>query len=230
MDASMDQAPNRKRPRFQFTLGQLLALTLGVALGFAPLKVWELTAPANRQVLVAMTLLEVPADVVPELGLGVFTTGMLSGQRTDRSHPFHQNLERLKRHPGVKEVTSPTLTTLSGRPTRFNIGGEVPIPVTDENGLTTIEYREYGTQIDLLPTILRNGRIQVAIDTKLSTVKMPPDGNAGDIAAAFNSVSSTGEIELADGETVVFGGLPASPDAASDRGIYVFVATVRSQN
>jgi Flp pilus assembly secretin CpaC len=218
----MYQPATQKLRRFQFTLGQLLALTLGVALGFVPLKVWELTARAKPQVVLELKLLEVPVAEVPAMGLTLAKNGISSVQL--KSDSDHWTKVR-----GVKVQAEPVLTTLSGRPTRFNMGGEVPVPVTGENGLATIEYREFGTQVDMLPTILRNGRIEMEIVTKVSSVAMQPDGEEATLPA-FHSVSSSTEIELADGGTVVFGGLPIHPEQKSDRGAWVFIATVRTQN
>jgi Flp pilus assembly secretin CpaC len=219
----MNQPAAQKLRRFQFTLGQLLALTLGVALGFAPLKVWELTARAKPHVFVELKLLEVPVAEVPAMGLSLAKNGLISVQLKSGSDDWTKVRD-------VKVVAEPVLATLSGRPTSFNVGGDVPVPVTDKNGLTSIEYREYGTHVDVLPTILRNGRIEMEIVTKVSSVTMPPDGEEGSTLPVFHSVSSSTEIEVADGRTVVFGGLQIHPDQKSDRGAWVFVVTVRSQH
>src|SRR5688500_15802808 len=142
----MDQSNTAKRPWLQFTLQHLLVLSVGVALGFAPLKLWEFTAAARPQVALDVKVLEVPADVLSELRLTVSASGLTLGQQVADAKTLDQEIEALK-SKGLKVLATPTLTTLSGRPTRFSLGSEIPIPLTDESGLTTVEYKEVGTSV-----------------------------------------------------------------------------------
>jgi len=221
----MDQSKSRRRPWLRFTLLNLLVLTFGIALGLAPLKLWELAAPAKREIALDIKILEVPVDVVPQLGLSV-SAGLSGVQHVVDAQRLHEQIESLKAK-GLKVMASPTLITLSGRPTSFNVGGEVPVPVTDESGLTTVEYKEFGTSVDFVPTIQRNGRIGLVVDAEQSRIAPQPNGVALEYPL-FESVSSTSKAELASGETVVLGGQRVDPGNAA-RGVLVIVATVRRQ-
>ena len=223
----MDQSNSRKRPWLQFTLSHLLVLTLGIALGLAPLKLWELAAPAKPEIVMDIQVLEVPVDVVPQLGLSASASGLSSGQHVVDTLRLNQQIESLKAK-GLKVMASPTLNTLSGRPTTFNVGGEVPVSVTDESGLTTVEYKEFGTSVDFVPTIQRNGRIGLVVDAEQSRIAPQPMGRSLEYPI-LESVSSTSKAELASGETVVVGGQTIDPDNAA-RGVLVIVATIRSQS
>jgi len=223
----MDQSNSCKRPWLQFTLSHLLVLTLGIALGLAPLKLWELAAPAKPEIVMDIQVLEVPVDVVPQLGLSASASGLSSGQHVVDTLRLNQQIESLKAK-GLKVMASPTLNTLSGRPTTFNVGGEVPVSVTGESGLTTVEYKEFGTSVDFVPTIQRNGRIGLVVDAEQSRIAPQPMGRSLEYPI-LESVSSTSKAELASGETVVVGGQTIDPDNAA-RGVLVIVATIRSQS
>jgi pilus assembly protein CpaC len=60
----------------------------------------------------------------------------------------------MEREKGQAEVLSqPTLYAVSGRPASFDVGGEFPVP-TKSSGNVTIEFKRYGTQIDVVPHLL----------------------------------------------------------------------------
>ena len=51
---------------------------------------------------------------------------------------FYGFLEALRQNDLAKLLAEPTLTTLDGRPASFNVGGEVPIPMQQALGVTTV--------------------------------------------------------------------------------------------
>ena len=224
--AAMDQSNSHRRPWLRFTLLNLLVLTFGIALGFAPLKLWELAVPANPEIVMDIQVLEVPVDVVPQLGPSVTASGLSGGQYVVDTQRLNQQIEVLKAK-GLKVMASPTLHTLSGRPTNFNVGGEVPVPATDESGIATVEYKEFGTSVGIVPTLQRNGRIGLVVDSEQSRIAPQPTGEALEYPV-LESVSSTTHAELASGETLVLGGQLVDPENAA-RGVLVIVATVRRQ-
>jgi Flp pilus assembly secretin CpaC len=222
----MDHSNSRRRPWLRFTLLNLLVLTFGIALGIAPLKLWELAAPSKPVVVLDIQILEVPVDVVPQLDPSVTASGLSGGLHVVDTQRLSQQIETLKAK-GLKVMASPMLNTLSGRPTSFNLGGEVPVPITDGSGLTTVEYKEFGTSVDIVPTIQRNGRIGLVVDSEQSRIAPQPPGETLEYPV-IESVSSTSNAELASGETLVLGGQHVDPENAA-RGVLVIVATVRRQ-
>ena len=215
-----------KRPWLQFTLRNLLVLSVGVALGFAPLRLWEFTAPAKPQVAVDIKILEVLPGAVRDFGLAPSATGLAGGQHVADAEQINRRIEALKGR-GVKVMAAPTLMTLSGRPTKLNLGGEIPLPVTDDAGLATIEYREVGTSVEIVPTLQRNGRIGVVLQTEISRIDPQTDEDAL-VMPVIHTVSCNTELELTDGGTAVFGGQAIDPEDPAARAFLVFVLTVRS--
>ncbi|HUE71905.1 MAG TPA: hypothetical protein VMP01_13550 [Pirellulaceae bacterium] len=199
----MDNVLSPRRTWFRFTLGHLFVLTLGIALGFAPLKLWELGEPANPQVLLHVRVIDVPHDQLAALGLtaGRIPPGGIRLQ--DLGAGFSERLEKLVPKQ-AKVLAEPTLMTVSGRHSRFNVGGEVPVIVPIAGGGNTIEYREFGTSVDFTPTIQRNGRIRVKMTAKISEVDEAHAATInGGRVPGFRSRSVDAEVELADRETVV---------------------------
>ena len=223
----MEPSKNPRQPWLQFSLRNLLVLTFGIALGLAPLKLWELAAPATPVIVLDIKILEVPVDIVPQLGLPASATGLSGVQHVTDTERFDQQIAALQAK-GLKVMASPTLNTLSGRPTSFNVGGQVPVPVTDSSGLTTVEYKDFGTSVDFVPTIQRNGRIGLVVDTEKSRIAPQPTSGALEYPL-IESVSSTSKAELASGETLVIGWKSVYPENTA-RGALVIVATVRSQS
>jgi Flp pilus assembly secretin CpaC len=222
----MDQSNSRRRPWLRFTLLNLLVLTFGIALGLAPLKLWELAAPAKPEIVLEIQVLEVPVDVIPQLGPSITASGLSGGHHVVDTQRLNQQIETLKAK-GLKVMASPMLNTRSGRPTSFNVGGQVPVPVTDSSGLTTVEYKDFGTSVDIVPTIQRNGRIGLVVDSEQSRIAPQPTSDALEYPV-IESVSTTSNAELASGETLVLGGQAVDSGNAA-RGVLVIVATVRRQ-
>jgi type II secretory pathway component GspD/PulD (secretin) len=217
--------PHRK-PWLQFTLGHVLVLTLGIALGFLPLRLWELGEPASPVVSVRLKILDVPRDELATLGLSMTSdnrsSSVLAGSELIRRIA---KLEELKQ---AKVISNPTMMTLSGQSTYARIGSEIPYPTETTGGSIAIDWREVGTHVEILPTIKRNGRIDLKIETELSWVSEPPPTMSGsnEVPPPIERIASAGAFEVGSGATILFGGQTGTPNSSqSDRAV-VFVATV----
>ncbi|MBL1416254.1 MAG: pilus assembly protein N-terminal domain-containing protein, partial [Moritella sp.] len=56
----------------------------------------------------------------------------------------------------TKILAEPNLTALSGQSAEFLSGGEYPVPVSTDDGIT-IEYRDFGVGVSFVPTVLDSG-------------------------------------------------------------------------
>jgi pilus assembly protein CpaC len=124
-------------------------------------------------------------------------------------------LEAAKDNGTAKVLAEPTLTTLTGQQAEFISGGEFPIPVSDDDGIT-IEFKEFGVGVKFLPVVLDSGRINLNLNVSVS-----------ELVAANSLVVSTGEqvegtallvpaltkrsaqstVELGNGQTIAIAGL-----------------------
>jgi pilus assembly protein CpaC len=100
-------------------------------------------------------------------------------------------MDALRRDDLAKLLAEPTLTTLSGRSASFNVGGEQAVPVPQQNGAVTIEYKEFGTRVDFVPIVLGNGSIRLEVRASVSEID-PTLGLAGHGSSWPAAASLTG--------------------------------------
>jgi len=65
-------------------------------------------------------------------------------------------------------VAEPTLTALSGTQGSFLVGGQFPVPVSEQNDEVSIEFKSYGIQLVFTPTVFSDGRISLQVSPTLS--------------------------------------------------------------
>lgn len=70
----------------------------------------------------------------------------------------------------VRVLAEPNLTAVSGESARFLAGGEFPVPVGQDDGVITIEFKEFGVGLGFTPLVLSKGRINLKIATEVSEV------------------------------------------------------------
>ncbi|NHK27965.1 type II and III secretion system protein family protein [Parvularcula flava] len=70
----------------------------------------------------------------------------------------------------IKTLAEPTLNSLSGEAATFLAGGEFPVPVGQDDGQVTIEFKKFGVSLGFRPVVLSKDRINLAIDTEVSEI------------------------------------------------------------
>ena len=83
---------------------------------------------------------------------------------------FFGFLDALRQYNLVKVLAEPTLTSVSGRPARFNAGGEFPVIVPQALDTVSIEFKRFGTSLDFVPIVLGNGNIRLEIRPEVSEI------------------------------------------------------------
>lgn len=68
----------------------------------------------------------------------------------------------------VRILAEPNLTAVSGEPAKFLAGGEFPVPVGQDNGRVSVEFKEFGIGLGFTPVVLSKGRINLKISTEVS--------------------------------------------------------------
>ena len=103
----------------------------------------------------------------------------------------------------VRTLAEPNLTTLSGVSASFLAGGQVPIRVPDNNGNTTLSYKDFGVRLVFTPVVLDGDRIQIHLTPEVSDI--------GGVTAAgdpvFNTRNLDATVELRDGQSFSVAGL-----------------------
>ncbi|MDA7085788.1 type II and III secretion system protein family protein [Pseudomonas sp. SA3-5] len=144
------------------------------------------------------------------LGTG---TGMFARFISD-NFLFNVALDASKDNGSAKVLAEPTLTTLSGQQAEFISGGEFPIPVRDEDGIT-IEFKEFGVGVKFLPVVLDSGRINLNLNVSVSELVATNSlvVNTGDqvgaalLVPALTKRSAQSTVELGNGQTIAIAGL-----------------------
>lgn len=120
-------------------------------------------------------------------------------------------LEALESQGLARTLAEPNLTALSGQQASFLAGGEVPVPVQGETGVT-IQYRPIGVELAFTPRVLDDNVINLtlnasvrSIDTALSQGAV--GGTGGVPARAFRTRQTQTTVELRDGESFAIAGL-----------------------
>ncbi|HSF33002.1 MAG TPA: type II and III secretion system protein family protein [Candidatus Tectomicrobia bacterium] len=117
-------------------------------------------------------------------------------------------IDALKENGLVKILAEPTLVTLSGQSANFLAGGEFPIPVPQEEGAITIEFKTFGVGLSFAPTVLNDKKISMTVSPEVSDLDF---ANAvviaGGVVPALTTRRASTTIELADGQSFAIAGL-----------------------
>jgi hypothetical protein len=195
-------APNRRW--FRFALSHLFVLVSGIAFGFAPFKLWELTADPQPQIYVHLKCIELADEQLVELGIQEHEFPVSGIPVADLGSSFPAKLAGLIERQQAKVLSEPTLVTVNGRPCSFNVGGEMPVSVVTPDGVASVEYREFGTTLSVLPTLLRNGLIRLEVESELSAIEQASDEATQEEAPpSYRHTKSSTVAELRGGETIV---------------------------
>jgi len=166
-----------------------------------------ITGPAGpAKVVVHIRMMEVSRTKLQRLGLDF---AKLRGVDVIQAGPcWLDALESHERGNLGKVLAEPTLTCVSGQPAMFQIGGQFPITIPGNAENVSIDYRPYGTQIDVLPQVLGNGRIRLELRLKVSELDATHSVVVGStsVPGVTTREMETG-VEMAAGQALVISGL-----------------------
>ena len=117
-------------------------------------------------------------------------------------------LEALESRGVVRTLAEPNLTALSGQEARFLAGGEYPIPISQEGGTITIEYKPFGVELNFIPRVVDGDLINIEMEAAVSSID-PTNGFTanGFTVDAFRRRETSTTVELRDGESFAIAGL-----------------------
>jgi len=121
-------------------------------------------------------------------------------------------IKALETNGTLKILAEPTVIAASGEEAQFLSGGEIPVPVAvtpNGTGTTvTIEWKEFGTKVHFVPTIVDTGVINLVVSPEVSQL----DYNNAVLLSGFRIPAirvrrAQTTVELSDQESLVIGGL-----------------------
>jgi pilus assembly protein CpaC len=132
-------------------------------------------------------------------------------------------LRALRRNSILNVLAEPNLIAMSGHTASFLAGGQFPVPVPQGGfgNSVTIEFKDFGVQLDFTPFVQADGRIRLhvapevsSIDFSLGTVLVP----GGTPVPGINARKAETTVELEQGHTLAIAGLlQVDLEARTDR-------------
>ncbi len=117
-------------------------------------------------------------------------------------------LSIMDRYGLAKIISQPTLMSLSGQKAEFLAGGSVPQVLPSANGATSVTYKDFGTHMTFIPTVLGDDVVDVQVELEVSSLD-PALGVSvqGSSIPGFNSRKASTHIRLRSGMTFAVAGL-----------------------
>jgi pilus assembly protein CpaC len=126
---------------------------------------------------------------------------------------FGASIEALDTKIGAQVLAEPNLLAANGKQASFLAGGEYPYPVVQggsggAGASITIMFKEYGIRLNFIPTITPRGTIRLQVAPEVSTLDFTNEVEvSGFNVPAISTRKVKTEVELADGQSFVIGGL-----------------------
>jgi len=116
-------------------------------------------------------------------------------------------LEALETKGLIRTLAEPNLTALSGQAAEFLAGGEYPVPVRDDDGGISVEFKPFGILLNMTPRVVGesiNLRLTSEVSGIDNTVSVT---NEAFSINGFRTRRATTTVELGDGESFAIAGL-----------------------
>lgn len=117
-------------------------------------------------------------------------------------------LEALESKGVVRTLAEPNLTSLSGQEAKFLAGGEYPVPVAQDEGAITVEFKPFGVELNFIPRVLDDDLINLELEAAVSSIDAANGIDVGAIRIdGFRRRETSTTVELRDGESFAIAGL-----------------------
>lgn len=121
---------------------------------------------------------------------------------------FSYLLQALESKGVVRTLAEPNLTALSGQEATFLAGGEYPIPVAQEEGVISVEFKPFGVELTFIPRVVDGDLINLTLEAAVSSIDPSNGVVAGGLAIdAFRRRETKTTVEMRDGESFAIAGL-----------------------
>ena len=189
---------------------------LDLAERYAPERVSNMMSVGGKQqVMLQVRFAEMSRSVSKGLGLpsgGLSGTGSASASFNGGSSfagglEFSVLLEALEERNLVRTLAEPNLVALTGQEAQFLAGGELPVPVSGEDGIT-VEFRPFGVELNFTPFVVEGDVINLSMTAAVSGIDPTVSVTASGISIdGFNRRETSTTVEMRDGESFAIAGL-----------------------
>lgn len=125
-------------------------------------------------------------------------------------------IQALQERRQVRTLAEPTLTLLSGEQGSFLAGGEIPIAFVGGQGQVTIQYKEFGIRLNLLPNVTDDGKIQMQVAPEVSSLDQANGVSTNSVSVpAFMTRRMQTTLLVEPGQSFILAGLYNQTDTDS---------------
>ena len=201
--------------------------------GASPRVVNLMTIAQPQQVMLEVKVAEISKTLLDKLGAGLnvdrnrsgwrygIVSSLLSGSSSVlsalQSTGDSISIDAEQRNGLVKVLAEPNIVSVSGQEASFLAGGKIFIPVARSGGALgvpsiTLEEKEFGVGLKFTPTVLSNGRINLAVAPEVSELSQTGspftsiDGTTT-ILPSFTTRRAQTTVQLGDGQSFAIAGL-----------------------
>jgi pilus assembly protein CpaC len=146
--------------------------------------------------------------------------GVVSLGSFDRLTDFQGTLHFLMQEGAAELLANPNLMTDSGTTATFHAGGEIPYITSAALGATHVEFKPYGVNLNVRPTVLDSGQIGMVIKASVSSPDAPNGVSlSGNRVPAILEREVTSNVTVSAGETITLAGLVQTHKEELKRGV-----------
>lgn len=178
----------------------------------------------TEQINVKLTVAEVSSSFLTELGVsyaesngknigsaGAFVNSILDFTAEDIvaviSASGNDNIGQI--------LAEPNLSVISGESASFLVGGEIPIAVRDNDGVS-ITYKEYGVKLSMVAKVTDSENIRLSLLPEVSSIDKTNGVNTGLVSVpSLRTRKAQTTVQLKDGQSFVLAGLLTSEEQES---------------
>ncbi|MDY6944320.1 MAG: pilus assembly protein N-terminal domain-containing protein [Pseudomonadota bacterium] len=169
---------------------------------------------AESTILIKAKLIEVRKSALRDIGVDwadvaagpVFGTADGADLTTSLDSVIHLLMNR----GDARLLAEPTLTCISGGQADFVVGGEVPIPVQNQDGALNVVFKQFGILLNVEPRASDTGLIRTKVGVEVSSVDK---ANSVLGIPGFATRKTNTEMNVQSGEPMVVAGLFSADDA-----------------
>ncbi|MFC4310191.1 type II and III secretion system protein family protein [Steroidobacter flavus] len=172
------------------------------------------TLQAETTILIKAKLIEVRKSALRDIGVDwadVAAGPVLStDDGVDISSSLDSVIHLLMSRGDARLLAEPTLTCISGGQADFVVGGEVPIPVQNQDGALNVTFKQFGILLNVEPRANDAGLIRTKVGVEVSSVDK---ANSVLGIPGFATRKTNTEMNVHSGEPMVVAGLFSADDA-----------------
>ncbi len=140
-------------------------------------------------------------------------TGILAQTYANTGANVNNLIDALAGDNLIRVLAEPNLVAISGETASFLVGGEFPIPVSQQNGSISVDFKQFGIALAFVPTVLSEDRIRLHVSpevSELSTTGAVTISSIGGTAINIPALTvrrADTTVELGSGQSFAIAGL-----------------------